>query len=102
MATRASIEMDLKRATEQADQIESIASRMATLANSKFDGILQNLSANWKGNSASRYLNKGHVLKGNINRTASDLRAIAREIKAEARRVYDADMAALEIALRKY
>lgn len=102
MATRSSIEMDLKRAIEQANQIESIASRMSTLANSKFDNTLQNLSWNWKGYSASRYLNKGNLLKGNINRTVSDLRAIAREIRAEARRIYNADLAALEIAQRNY
>lgn len=102
MATRASIEMNLKMAIEKANQIESVASRMASLANSKFDDIMQNLSWNWKGDSASRYLNKGNVLKGNINKTASELRAIAREIKAEARRIYEADMAALEIAQRNH
>jgi uncharacterized protein YukE len=98
MASRYSIEMDLRQAQNQANKLDDIANNISTLANKKFESTLQNLSSNWKGNSASTYLNKGTKLQGQINSTASELHAIASDIRTIAQRIYDAEMAALEIA----
>lgn len=98
MATREKIEMDFKRAIRQADKIDSIANRLGTLSGEKFGGSMQNLSACWKGENASLYLGKGGRLQGKMNGTANELHAIARDIRTVAKRLYNAEMAALAIA----
>lgn len=98
MATRAKIEMDFKRAMQQADRIDAIAGNLKELSNSRFESSLQNLSAAWKGENASLYIRKGNGLQGKINRTAGELHAVASDIRTIARRLYNAEMAALAIA----
>ena len=59
------------------------------------------VSANWKGQNASAYLNKGGKLQGNINETSIELHGIASDIRVIAKRVYRAEMAALAIAQKR-
>jgi uncharacterized protein YukE len=56
------------------------------------------LSASWKGDNAKAYIGKGSRLQENIRGTAGELRSIAAEIRTIAKRIYDAEMAALAIA----
>jgi WXG100 family type VII secretion target len=98
MASRYSIEMDLKQAKKQANKLDDIANNISDLSNRKFENTLQNLSSSWKGGNASAYLNKGTKLQGQMNSTASELHSIASDIRRIAQRIYDAEMAALEIA----
>lgn len=101
MATRESIEMDFHMACSQADRVDEIADNLSNISSKQFGGTLQELSAGWKGSNASSYLNKGTRLQGKMNDTADDLHAIASEIRAIAKRIYDAEMAALEIAMAR-
>ena len=101
MATRASIEFDFKQALSQADRVEQIADSLSKLSGNKFEGTMQNLSINWKGESANKYLAKGERLQGKMNVTANDLRRIASDIRRIARNLYNAEMAALEIASQR-
>lgn len=98
MATRASIEFDFKQALSQADRIDEIADNLGNLAKVKFDGTMQNLAANWKGDNASLYLGKGERLQDNMSKTSGELHSIASDIRTVARRLYEAEMRALEIA----
>ena len=98
MATRESIEMDFRQARAQADKIDGIAERLSQLANNQFGNTLQNMAAEWKGENASAYLDKGARLQNRMDASASDLRNSAAAIRRAARRIYDAEMAALEIA----
>ncbi len=98
MATRESIEFDFRKALNQADEIDEIANHLRVLSTIKFNGALQNLAANWKGSNASAYLNKGEHLQNNMNHTSGVLHDIASDIRAAAKRMYQAEMAALEIA----
>ena len=103
MATRASIEFDFNRALNQARKLEEVASKMKSLSDSSLEGTLQDISVNWKGENASVYLRKGKNLKSKVTSSADQLNAIAREIRRIAKRVYDAEMAALAIAeMRNY
>jgi len=101
MATRESIIFDFRRALEQADKIEEIANNLSNLSGQRFEGTMQNLSSNWKGENANLYLQKGEKLQGKMNVTARELRDIASDIRTIAKRLYDAEMAALEIALSR-
>ena len=101
MATRASIEMDFQRAIGQANKLESIASRLDGLANNRLKSSMQTLAMGWKSESAVLYMDKGEKLKTKINMSASDLRVCADDIRKEAKRIYDAEMAALELAANR-
>lgn len=101
MATRASIEFDFRKAMGEADEIDNIANRLSNLSQSKFGGTLQNIAANWKGENADIYLNKGSRLQENMGGTVSELHNIASDIRTIARRIYQAEMAALAIAQQR-
>jgi len=101
MATRQSIEFDFKKALAQADRIDGVADKLSNLSGRQFGATMQNLSANWKGENASSYLNKGVRLQNKMDGTVNELRNIAEDIRRIARTLYDAEMAALEIALRR-
>lgn len=96
--TRAVIEMNYSNAMRQADRVAAVADNMRRLASQELGGTIQNLAANWKGQEASLYLQKGDQLMENIHRTACELQTAAQRIRTEARRVRDADLRALEIA----
>lgn len=98
MATRGEIEFDFNRAREQADRIDGIADRLSKLSAKEFNNTLQNLSANWKGESALAYLSKGNRLQGEMNSTVNELRSVASDIRTIAKKIYDAEMAVLNIA----
>lgn len=101
MATKASIEFNFRRAMNQADQIDNLANNLSNLSRNRFAGAMQGISANWKGDNASLYLSKGERLQGNMNGSANELHSIASDIRTVARRLYRAEMAALEIAMRR-
>lgn len=101
MATEASIYFDFQKALGEAGRIEEMADRLQKLSDKDFEGTLQNLSVNWKGENASAYLSKGERLQGKINQTGNDLRAVASDIRRIAKQIYDAEMAALEMARRR-
>ncbi len=98
MATREKIEFDFRQAMRQADRIEEIADKLNRLSSSKLESSLQNLSVSWKGENASAYLAKGERLQGKMGQTAKGLQAAASDIRTVAKRLYDAEMAALAIA----
>lgn len=98
MATRETIEFNFKKALGQADKIDTIADNLSKLSGTEFGSALQNLSANWKGENAALYLTKGSRLQENMGQTAKELHAVASDIRAIAKRLYDAEMAALAVA----
>lgn len=98
MATRATIEFDFRKALGQADRIEAIADRLGKLSGIEFGDTMQNLSVAWKGDNASQYLSKGSRLQEKMNGTVKELYSVASEIRETAKRIYEAEMAALAIA----
>lgn len=98
MASRASIEFDFRKATAQADRLDAVADQLNLLSDKKFGGTMQHLSSNWKGENASLYLAKGGKLQGQMDATSRELHSIAADIRAVAKRLYEAEMRALRIA----
>ncbi len=98
MATRETIEINFMQAMRQADKIDTIANDLSRLSGEKFGGSLQNLAGAWKGDNASLYLTKGASLQGKMDGTSKSLHAVASDIRAAARRLYEAEMAAVSIA----
>lgn len=98
MATRESIEFDFRQAKNQARQLDAIADNLGNLAKNNLSDSMQTLSQNWKGENASAYLSKGSTLQNDISSSASELHGIASDIRTIAQNIYNAEMAALEIA----
>lgn len=103
MATKESIEFDFRQALGQADKIERIAEKLERLSSTEFGNTMQDLSVGWKGENASQYLLKGDRLQKKMNKSVGELYSVATDIRKIARRIHDAEMAALAIAMeRKY
>lgn len=96
--TKAAIMFNFRRALQQADELDEIANSLSRMSKSDFEGTMQNISANWKGENARQYLAKGDCLQENMNSTANSLHGIASDIRSVARRIYNAEMRALAIA----
>lgn len=96
--SRSTINFNFKKARQQADQLDDIARRLTRMSASEYAGAMQNISANWKGENASAYLAKGAKLQGDMEDTAKSLHNVASDIRTIAKRIYDAEMAALAIA----
>lgn len=92
------IRFNYERARGQANELDEIANNLSQLAYSDFAGTMQNISMNWKGENATKYLKKGESLQSNMNSTAKSLRSVASEIRRVAQNIYNADMEALRIA----
>lgn len=99
--TRAVIKINFQRAMQQAAELDDIADDLSRMSKSDFENTMQNVSANWKGENARKYLAKGDRLQGNMNSTVNSLHNIASEIRRVAKRIHDAEMSALEIAQRR-
>ena len=102
MASKHEIEMDFRRAKEQAQKLEEAANALNTLSKNKFNGTLQLIANSWKGDSASLYLKKGTTLQNEMTGTANELKSIASDIREIARRIYEAEMRNLERARHRH
>ncbi len=92
------IRLNYRKATQQADRLDEIASRINNMANNEFEDTLNGIAAAWKGENSKEYLRKARNLKGSINNSASNLKSIADEIRRKAYRVYLAELDAMKIA----
>lgn len=97
MGTKASIEFDFQKAKRQADQLDQLANRLSNISSNLFAGTMQDISFHWMGQNANNYLAKGRRLQGNMETTAVALHRIANDIRNVARRMYDAEMKAVQI-----
>lgn len=92
------ITFNYNRAMQQANELDEIANSLSNLTTSDFEGTLQNISVNWKGENARQYLEKGECLQTDMCSTVCSLHSVASEIRTVAKRIYDAEMYALAIA----
>ena len=101
MRTQKEIDIDFQMAMNEAGRLKEIAEGMGNLAKRDMADNLQSISMNWKGENASVYLRKGQELSDRIGDTASDLNDVAVLIENTARRIYEAEMRALDIANKR-
>lgn len=92
------LEFDFTLAMRQAQQLDELADELATLADGRFAGTMQQVAGNWKSDAAGRYLQKGATLQGNMGKTAQELKAAASNIRLAARRIQEAEEAARRLA----
>lgn len=92
------IELNLMQAMEQANQLDMLAVSMEQLAKRELQGTMHCLSSCWRGSSASAYLQKGKRLETNIESIAREMKRAANSLRMSAKRIYDSEMRAEQIA----
>lgn len=98
MESKAQIEMDFNKAKIQADKLERIANDLKKISNVEFNDALQKLSNSWQGQNADFYLKKANILQDKMLDTRKNLLDVAERIQTNARRIYKAELIAIEIA----
>lgn len=98
MSSLAEIYFNYDKAIRQAGKLEDVARRLRKAADSDMEGILNDVNAAWKSDSAPQYIKKGQKVEGDIRITAGNLTNIASAIRTIAKRVRDAELEAWRIA----
>ena len=94
--SRYTIEMNFAKAKGQAKELDNAAARLERIASGSMEDAMSTISGNWKGENAGNYLHKADIL--NVSR---ELKNTATAIRNIAQVTYNAEMAALELALKR-
>lgn len=92
------IMLDIEAASQKAQELENLATKLENISNTELDEILTNISSAWKGDNATEFVKKGTQLAGKINTSAGQLRRIAQTIRIIAKNLQDADAQAAATA----
>ena len=92
------IDLDYRRAMNQAAELDQLASQLDTQANDNFPGIIEQVKGAWQGDNANKYVSKANNLPGKMKGAAEDLRTIASTIRTIAQNTYNAEKTAYELA----
>lgn len=98
MKSSSEIRVDFQNAMQQAQKLDELANDIDRRVANKLDETAQSVHAAWKGDSATLYIGKTQELRRQVQQTARTLRDTAEDIRRIARRIYEAEMRALEIA----
>lgn len=91
------IEFDYSRAMLQANRLEEIAANIMNMSDRELENALQELRYGWEGDASQLYIQKGMELKTKIDSISKNLVDAAQTIRRIARRLHDAEMAAVSI-----
>lgn len=94
----AQIRLNYTVALKQASDLEQAAASLETKICGTISQSVDQLSSDWKGESARQFIRKEDELGQQIQNTASQLRAAARTVRIVARNVYNTEMQNLRIA----
>lgn len=97
----AEIRYDYQKAKEYADKLCELANEIKQIANGTYENTLNEISANWQGDSSNVFKNKAGKIKNDILKTANDIDRAAEKILATALSLYRAEMQAKEIAEKR-
>ena len=97
MSIKAEIDIEFKKAMEQADELEELSGLLCDIGSTGMDETLSLLSHSWKGPNADDYLQKTVRLKDRVYSSAQILKDTALLIRGTAQRIYMAEMAAISI-----
>ena len=97
MNTKTEIDIEFKRAMEQADELEELSGILCGIGSTHMDETLTLLTNSWKGQNADDYLHRTKRIKDKIYDSAQILNDTAQMIRKSAQRIYMAEMAAISI-----
>ena len=94
----ASIEIDFQRSMQQANQIEELASELKVSVKNDYSSALNQLNAGWQSDYSGEYLKKAEELRRQLLVSSANIEKIAQNIRITAKRIYEAEKRAEEIA----
>ncbi|MCR5604138.1 MAG: hypothetical protein K6G27_10620 [Lachnospiraceae bacterium] len=97
ISTKTEIDIEFKKAMEQADELEELSCTLCNISNIKIERALTLLTRSWKGQNAMDYLKNTKVLKDRLFDSAEILKDTAEMIRRTASVIYTAEMAAVSI-----
>lgn len=101
--TEHEINFNYSKAMNQAAELKSIAKSLASIGNNDLEDCLGSVEKNWKGTNSEDYVKKGKKVQTKISTSSQNINAAASAIESMAKRIYEAEMAALRAAReRKY
>ena len=102
ISSKTEIDIEFKRAIEQADELEELSCKLCNIGNIKLEGALTLLTNAWKGQNASYYLMNTGILKDRLYDSAEILKDTAQMIRRTANVIYAAEMAAVSISAARW
>ena len=96
--TTEQIELDYTKAMSQANELESIAEDLNSLANVDMSASLGTIKTAWSGENGDLFSSKAGSLQSQIAANARAVNKIAANIRKTAKSIRDADLKALAIA----
>lgn len=96
--TMRAINLDYSKAKAQAAKLEEIADELRSLARNSIEQGSDELLAGWRGENARMFASKELELAADVKKTAAEIDAVAKAIRTAARKIYEADKRAAEIA----
>lgn len=95
--SRWQIHMDLSRAKDQANKLDE-AARSIRAESKRFESCRSNVKQAWEGDNATQFTLKMGQVSEDLNKIARQLEKSAATIRANAKRIYDAEMEAKRLA----
>lgn len=71
------IEIDFIEARKQAGRLNDLAGDLSKLLDQDYVSAMEQISANWTGESSEKYIQKGAALQGEIEDTVEAIRKVA-------------------------
>lgn len=99
--SRFTIEMNFAKAKGQAKELENAAARLERIASGSMEDAINTISGNWKGENAGNYLHKAEKVQKDILKVSNELKKTATAIRRIAQVTYNAEMTALDLALKR-
>ena len=95
-----SISLNYNKAQQQARNLESVSAQLRSSI-SKLQSCTGNISSAWKGENATAYLKKLEMVANNLDKIEKNINKIASTVRANSKRIYDAEVNALNIAKKR-
>lgn len=97
MSIKDEIDIDFKKAIDQADELDDLSGMICDIGSIKMDEALSIITRSWKGQNSSDYARKARMFKNRMFETADILKGTAQLIRSTAQLIYTAEMAAIDI-----
>lgn len=99
--TEHEIRFNYNNAMKQAEQLKTIGKELSGLGENKLETCMSEVRKNWTGTNSQTYVSKGMKVREKISATSGGINAVAGAIETMAKRIYDAEMASLEVARKR-
>lgn len=96
--TESEIRFNYDKAMGQAEELRNIASSIKTISEDNMEESFGKVQKNWTGENSESYVKKGRTVQNKVTGSANSVAAAATALETMARNIYNAEMAAIQIA----